>query len=100
MSIERKDPNVGYSIVIGNGRSSDSIQAYSILDGVGDKVLLLFQNEDDAERYAIMLRETEPLQAMDYRIIEIDVRVVSEACINLGYKYTLVDSNDLVVPPL
>ena len=29
--------------------------AYAVDDGYGDKVLFLFEHEDDAERYAMML---------------------------------------------
>lgn len=99
MSIQRRQNNIGYSIVVGDGKASDSIVAYSVLDGMGDKILLLFREKDDAERYAIMLNETEPHNYVDYSVIEIDVDVVRDACIGLGHKYTLIETDDLVVPP-
>ena len=43
--------------------------AYAVQDGYGDKVLFLFEQEDDAERYAMMINEQDVKRQMD--IIEV-----------------------------
>ena len=43
--------------------------AYAVQDKYGDKVLFLFEEEDDAVRYAMMLEEQEE-QTMD--VVEVD----------------------------
>ena len=45
--------------------------AYAVDDVYGDKVLFLFEDEDDAERYAMML-ELEKTNYSEMDIIEVD----------------------------
>ena len=70
--------------------------AYAVHNSYGEKVLFLFQSEDDAERYAMMLQEQEDSE-MD--IVEIDDQLAIATCKRYNYKYAVVTPNDLVIPP-
>jgi hypothetical protein len=70
--------------------------AYAVKDEQGDKVLFLFQEEDDAVRYALMLEDNEDIE-MD--VIEVDPDLAINTCRVYNYKYAVITSNDIVIPP-
>ena len=70
--------------------------AYAVQDKYGDKVLFLFEEEDDAVRYAMMLEEQEE-QTMD--VVEADDELAIKTCKIHSYKYTVITSDDIVIPP-
>ena len=70
--------------------------AYAVKNIKGEKVLFLFEEEDDAERYAMMLNEEEDAE-MD--VIEVDGALAIRTCKMYNYKYTVISSNDIVIPP-
>ena len=70
--------------------------AYAVADKYGERVLFLFQKEDDAERYAWLLesQEDKPM-----RVIEIDDNLAIITCRRYNYKYAVITPNDIVIPP-
>ena len=70
--------------------------AYAVQDQYGHKVLFLFEEEDDAVRYALMLEDQEE-QEMD--VVEVDAALAIRTCKMYNYKYTVITPNDIVVPP-
>tara|TARA_B100001029_G_C14928783_1_gene376359 strand:- start:160 stop:438 length:279 start_codon:yes stop_codon:yes gene_type:complete len=70
--------------------------AYAVLNKYGEKVLFLFQKEDDAERYAMQL-ETEEDKKMD--VVEVDDNLAIVTCRRYNYQYTVITPNDIVIPP-
>jgi hypothetical protein len=70
--------------------------AFAVQDKHGDKVLFLFEQEDDAERYAMML-EIEEDQEMS--IVEVDDDLAIKTCKLHEYKYAVITPNDIVIPP-
>ena len=76
------------------GREQDG--AYSVVDDDGDDILYLFQEEDDATRYALLLEED---GHPEMRIIEIEDRVMIKTCEMQGYQYVLITADDIVIPP-
>jgi hypothetical protein len=70
--------------------------AYAVKDEQGDKVLFLFQEEDDAVRYALMLEDNEDIE-MD--VIEVDPDLAINTCRVYNYKYAVITPNDIVIPP-
>ena len=70
--------------------------AYAVRDINNDKVLFLFEEEDDAERYAMMLNDDEDT---DLNVIEIEDKVAIKTCKLYNYKYAVITPNDIVVPP-
>ena len=70
--------------------------AYAVLNRYGEKVLFMFEEEDDAERYAMMLNDDEDA---DLNVIEIEDTVAIKTCKQYNYKYAVITPNDIVVPP-
>ena len=70
--------------------------AYAVLNRYGEKVLFMFEEEDDAERYAMMLNDDENA---DLNVIEIEDAVAIRTCKMYNYKYAVITPNDIVVPP-
>jgi hypothetical protein len=77
-----------------NGRETEG--AYSVLDDEGDHILYLFEEEDDAMRYAMMLEED---GYPEMHVIEIEDEVMIKTCEMHGYQYTLITPDDIVIPP-
>ncbi len=70
--------------------------AYSVLNEHGEKILYLFEEEDDAERYCMMLKDDD---YPEMRIIMIEDDVMLQTCNLNNYKYTVITPNDIVIPP-
>jgi hypothetical protein len=70
--------------------------AYAVQNKYGDKVLFLFEEEDDATRYAMMLNEEEDSE-MD--VVEVDGALAIRTCRLYNYKYAVITPNDIVIPP-
>jgi hypothetical protein len=69
--------------------------AYSVLNDDGNQVLYIFEEEDDAVRYAIML---EQLDYPEMHVIEVDGETLIRTCDHYQYDYTIITKNDLVIP--
>mgnify|MGYP005672623107 FL=1 len=70
--------------------------AYSVQDCHGNHVLFLFEEEDDAERYAMMLEEQDDKE-MD--LVEVDDALALRTCKMYNYRYSIITPNDIVIPP-
>lgn len=77
-----------------NGKETEG--AYSVVNPDGEQILYLFEEEDDAARYAMMLEEE---GAPEMHVIEIEDEVMLKTCEMHGYQYTLITPNDIVIPP-
>ena len=72
--------------------------AYAVQDTDGDKVLFMFEDEDDATRYAMML-ELEKTNYSEMDVIEVDDELAIKTCKMHNYKYAVITPNDIVIPP-
>ena len=79
-----------------NSRRDDG--AYAVQDSDGDKVLFLFEEEDDAVRYAMMLEDNLE-QEKDMQVIEVEDDLAIKTCSMYNYKYAVITPDDLVIPP-
>ena len=70
--------------------------AFAVEDDSGDKVLFLFEQEDDAERYAMMLNDNE---GSDMIVIDVDGKLALRTCKMFNYKYAVITTDDIVIPP-
>ena len=70
--------------------------AYAVQDGYGNHVLFLFEEEDDAERYAMMLHEQDDKE-MD--LVEVEDELALRTCKMYNYRYSIITPNDIVIPP-
>ena len=71
--------------------------AYAVTDPDWEKAMYLFEEEDDAERYAGLL------EAEDYpemTVEEIEEKVAISACYEYNYRYVIIKPDDFVVPPI
>lgn len=77
-----------------NGREDEG--AYSVINEHGERVLYIFEEEDDAVRFAIMLEN------MDYpemHVIEVDKELIIKTCDYYKFNYAIITKEDLVIPP-
>ena len=76
------------------GKENDG--AYSVTDDDGNQILYLFEEEDDAVRYAMMLENSE---YPEMHVLEVQDEVMIKTCQVHAYNYTVITSNDIVIPP-
>ncbi len=70
--------------------------AYSVVDDDGEQVLYIFEEEDDAARYAMQLEELDfPLM----NVLEIESDLMIHTCETHGHRYAIISKNDIVIPP-
>ena len=79
------------------GKKDDG--AYAVQDNFGDKVLFLFEQEDDAVRYAMMMREIAGDEESPMDVVEVDGELAIRTCKVYNYKYAVITPNDFVMPP-
>jgi len=77
-----------------NGKETEG--AYSVTDDDGQKILYMFEHEDDATRYAMMLEES---GFPEMHILEIEDEIMIKTCEMHDYKYTIITKHDVVIPP-
>ena len=70
--------------------------AYSVEADDGEQILYLFEAEDDATRFAMMLEEE---GSPDMHVIEVEDEVMIKTCEMHDYRYTIITPNDVVIPP-
>lgn len=70
--------------------------AYAVQDQYGEKVLFLFEEEDDATRYALMLEDQEE---KEMEVVEVDDELAIKTCKVYNYKYAVITPDDIVIPP-
>ena len=70
--------------------------AYSVADDEGNQILYLFEEEDDAMRYAMMLEED---GSPDMHVIEVETDIMVKTCEIHEYQYAIITKNDFVIPP-
>jgi hypothetical protein len=73
--------------------------AYAVADDFGEKVLFLFEQEDDAVRYAMMMRDMVDVDESVMDVIEVDGPLAIKTCKVYNYKYAVITPNDFVIPP-
>ena len=71
--------------------------AYSVKDAEGNQILYLFEEEDDATRFAMMLEDDQDYPEM--HVIEVEDEVMIKTCEVHDYNYAVITSDDIVVPP-
>ena len=70
--------------------------AYAAVDELGNYILYIFEEMDDAVRFAMLLEED------DYpkmKVVEVEEKVVVKACEIRDYEYRIFTPNDIVIPP-
>ena len=71
--------------------------AYAVTNDDGHKALYLFEQEDDATRYAGLLEANE---SIPLTVVQIDDTLAVETCQKHKNKYVIISEDDIVIPPL
>ncbi len=77
--------------------NEESEGAYAVVTEEGEKVLQLFEDEDDAERYIGLLEADGFPTLLESKLIENEQAIA--ACEKFGYSYVIITPDDFVIPP-
>jgi hypothetical protein len=77
-------------------RGEESKGAYSVANDENEQILYMFEEEDDAVRYAMMLEDN---GAPEMHVIEVEDDIMIKTCEIHDYKYAIITPNDIVIPP-
>jgi len=83
-----------YVLLFNAGTDSEGIHTLKTSDN--RNIVLMFEDQDDAERYTLML------EAQDFRVPTVesfDQDEIEEFCQGAGYECKLVEKGDLELPP-
>ena len=69
--------------------------AYAVKDSAGEKVVFLFQEQDDCERYGLQL---EAKGNSEMEVVEIQDTIAIASCERAKVKYTIISPDDIVIP--
>lgn len=75
------------------GTDNEGIHTIQISDR---NTVLMFESEDDATRFAVMLEAQDFPEA---RVEEVDVEEIEEFCSGAGYDWELIEEGMLALPP-
>jgi hypothetical protein len=81
-------------LIVIEGREQEG--AYAATDEFGNNVLYIFEEEDDAVRFAMLLEE-DNFPKMTY--IEVEEDVITQICESHEYEYRIFTAEDIVIPP-
>ena len=70
---------------------------FSVYDDNEERIIPLFEEEDDAVRYLLQLEESEGTPELE--IIDVEQDAIILACRNQGQKYSIISSDDFIIPP-
>lgn len=77
--------------------SDTSGGVYAVNGRDGDKVVQIFVDKDDAERYNMLLESSDYTE--ETSVVEIDEEVVVQNCAAYGYNYCIIEPDMFVIPP-
>ncbi len=78
-------------------KSSGGVYAVRDDNQDGERVVQLFLEEDDAERYHGYLIANDYSRQLE--IMEVEEEIVKENCTSYGYQYTIIQPDQIVFPP-
>ena len=91
----RNDTLVGTGITL----SPDGEEgAFTVVDDDGEEMLYLFEEKDDATRFAIQLEATEE-DDVSVDVVEVDDEMIIKVCEFNETNYSIITKNDIVTPP-
>ena len=70
---------------------------YSVYNEQQERIIPIFEEEDDALRYVFHLDEDE--DTPDLEVIEVDEEAIVVACRYQGQKFSVITSDDFIIPP-
>ena len=77
-------------------KNSSERGAYAVENQNGENVLFFFEEEDDADRYALQLQAD---QDRSLSVVEIEEGLAIRTCKMYNYRYAVIKPEDIVIPP-
>lgn len=72
---------------------------FSLIDRMsGDQIIPIFENQDDAERYALQLIDDEA--GPELQLVEIEKELIIAACEQRNHRYAIITVDDFIIPPV
>ena len=72
--------------------------AFTVVEDDGEEMLYLFEEKDDATRFAIQLEATEE-NDVSVDVVEVDDEMIIKVCEFNETNYSIITKNDIVTPP-
>ncbi len=70
---------------------------YSVFDAKDERIVPLFVQEDDADRYVMALEEDE--ENPELEVLETEADFIINSCRAQGQKFSIISPDDLIIPP-
>ena len=70
---------------------------YSVFDAHEQRIVPIFVEEDDADRYVMTLEDDE--ENPDLEVIETEPEQIIHACRAQGQRFSIITADDFIIPP-
>ena len=70
---------------------------YSVFDKKEQRIVPLFEMQDDAMRYVMQLAEDD--ENPELQVMNVEPDQIIHACRSQGQKWSIITADDLIVPP-
>ncbi len=70
---------------------------YSVFNKEEQRIVPLFELQDDAVRYVMQLAEDE--ENPELQVMNVEPDHIIQACRSQGQKWSIITSDDLIIPP-
>ena len=70
---------------------------YSVFDAKDERIVPLFVEGDDADRYVMQLAEDE--ENPELEVLDVEPEQIILACRSQGQRYSIITPDDLIIPP-
>ena len=70
---------------------------YSVFDEKEQRIVPIFVEEDDADRYVIQLESDE--ENPELEVVETEPEQIIYACRAQGQKFSIISADDFIIPP-
>ena len=77
-------------------KNSSEQGAYAVENQDRENVLFFFEEEEDAERYAMLLEAQED---RSLSVVEVEEGLAIRTCKMYNYRYAVIKPEDIVIPP-
>ena len=70
---------------------------YSVFDSKDERIVPIFTEEDDADRYVMQLDVND--DNPELQVLECEPDQIISACRSQGQKYSIITKDDFIIPP-
>ena len=70
---------------------------YSVFDSKDQRIVPIFVEEDDADRYVMTLEEDN--ENPELEVLETEPEHIIQACRSQGQRFSIITGDDFIVPP-